>query len=65
MLEFVESLKKRLRLLRSDTEGMILSGSVRDMEQYKFLQGRLEGYRFVENEINTLLKNNPDLKEDL
>jgi len=44
---------------------MILSGSVRDMEQYKFLQGRLEGYRFVENEINALLKNNPDLKEDL
>jgi len=34
------------------------------MEQYKFLMGRLEGYRFVKEAIQGLLSNNPDLQED-
>jgi hypothetical protein len=37
---------------------MILSGSVRDMEQYRFLMGRLEGFRFVEEAVRELLSKN-------
>jgi hypothetical protein len=39
---------------------MIVSGGVKDMEHYKFLMGRIEGYKFVENEVLALLKKNPD-----
>jgi hypothetical protein len=35
------------------------------MEQYKFLMGRLEGYRFVREAVNGLLNKNPDLQEEL
>jgi hypothetical protein len=39
---------------------MILTGGVRDMEQYKFLMGRLEGYKFVEEVIQSLLRGADD-----
>ena len=31
------------------------------MEQYKFLMGRLEGFRFVEEAVRELLNKNPNL----
>jgi hypothetical protein len=55
MLEFAEKVLHSVRKLRQDTHALILAGNVRDMEQYKFLMGRLEGYSFVENEIKTIL----------
>ncbi len=64
MLEFVERLHKTIRDLERETQDIVVAGKVRDMEQYKFLMGRLEGYRFVRESINSLLRNNPDLKED-
>ena len=57
MLEFTEKVLHELRLLKKQTEDIILGGGVRDMEQYKFLQGRLEGYKFIEEKIAILLKN--------
>lgn len=56
MLEFVESLLHEIKLLRQSTNEMLLTGGVRDMEQYRFLMGRLEGYKFVEESIQTLLR---------
>jgi len=56
MFEFTEKVLHELRSLKKQTEDIILGGAVRDMEQYKFLQGRLEGYRFVEEKIAALLK---------
>lgn len=61
MLEFVESLRRSIGTLQQDTERMVVSGGVRDMEQYKFLMGRLEGYRFVQEAIDGLLRGNEDL----
>jgi hypothetical protein len=40
---------------------MLMSGGVKDMEQYRFLMGRLEGYRFVEDAVKDLLSRNKDL----
>ena len=56
MLEFTEALLHEIKLLRQQTNDMILTGGVRDMEQYKFLMGRLEGYKFVEEAIQSLLR---------
>ena len=64
MLEFVESLHRAIRDLERETQDIVVAGKVRDMEQYKFLMGRLEGYRFVREKLNDLLRKNPDLQED-
>jgi len=56
MLEFTEALLNELKTLRQQTNQVILNGGVRDMEQYKFLMGRLEGYKFVEEAVQALLR---------
>tara|TARA_R110000751_G_scaffold200354_4_gene305205 strand:+ start:2586 stop:2768 length:183 start_codon:yes stop_codon:yes gene_type:complete len=59
MLEFAESVFKEVRKLEKDTETMILSG-VSDMERYKFLAGRLEGIRLVNEIIHNKLEKYED-----
>ena len=61
MLEFVENLQKAIRDLKRETIELVASNRVKDMEQYRFLMGRLEGYEFVEQELKRLLDNNPEL----
>jgi hypothetical protein len=61
MLEFAEHVQLAIRRLREDTAQMLMSGGVKDMEQYRFLMGRLEGYRFVEDAVKELLSKNRDL----
>lgn len=60
MLEFAEKTLIAVKKLRRQTEEILVSGNVKDMEQYKFLMGRLEGYKFVEMEIQNLLSKNQD-----
>jgi|TARA_R110000822_G_scaffold85956_1_gene200681 hypothetical protein len=55
MLEFAERTLIAVKNLRRQTEDLIISGSVKDMEQYRFLMGRLEGFKFVEMEVQNLL----------
>lgn len=61
MLEFAERVQVTIRKLREDTAQMLMSGGVKDMEQYRFLMGRLEGYRFVEDAVKDLLSKSRDL----
>ena len=61
MLEFAERTLLVIKGLRRQTEDLLVSGNVKDMEQYRFLMGRLEGYKFVEMEIQSLLSKNQDL----
>jgi uncharacterized protein related to proFAR isomerase len=58
MLEFTEEVLSSVRKLRKQSEDVIVSGGVKDMEHYKFLMGRIEGYKFVEMAISDLLKKN-------
>jgi hypothetical protein len=60
MLGFTERVLAEVRKLRKNSEEHIINGSVRDMEQYRFLMGRIEGYKFVEDAIAELLKKNPE-----
>jgi hypothetical protein len=55
MLEFAERTLIAIKTLRNQTEALIINGSVKDMEQYRFLMGRLEGFKFVEMEVQYLL----------
>ena len=60
MREFAEKTLIAVKGLRRQTEEILTSGKVKDMEQYRFLMGRLEGYKFVEMEIQHLLSKNQD-----
>ncbi len=60
MLEFAEKTLLAIRNLRRQTEELLVNGHVKDMEQYRFLMGRLEGYKFVEMEVQELLSKNQD-----
>jgi hypothetical protein len=60
MLEFAERTLIAIKGLRRQTEDILVSGSVKDMEQYRFLMGRLEGYKFVEMEVQELLSKDQD-----
>lgn len=61
MLLLTEQIQVSIRNLKKQTEDMIVSGGVKDMEHYKYLMGRLEGYKYVEIAIAEILKKNTDL----
>lgn len=61
MLEFTEAVLGQIKRLRKESQEMILNGRVQNMEQYKFMMGRLEGFNFVEDAVQELLKKNPNL----
>lgn len=56
MLEFAESLLREIRKLRESAEDIVLGGSIADMERYRFMMGRLEGLKLVEETVKELLK---------
>lgn len=56
MLEFAENLLHDIRGIRHDTEQLVVSGSMKNMEQYSRMMGRLEGIRIIEEAIQNRLK---------
>ena len=52
----LERVLREIRKLEKDTEQIVLNGSVKDMEGYRFLMGRLDGIHLVEDIIRTELK---------
>jgi len=60
MLEFAERVLKEIRKLESDTQAIVLNGTVSDVERYRFLMGRLEGIRLVDEVIRNEVKKYSD-----
>lgn len=56
MLEFAETVLKEIRKLQTDSEAIVLSGGISDMERYRFMMGRLEGLKLTEDLVKDLLK---------
>lgn len=55
MLEFAETVLKEIRKLQTDSEAIVLSGGISDMERYRFMMGRLEGLKMTEDLVRQLL----------
>ena len=55
MLDLIERILREIRTLRESTEGLVLNGSVPDMERYRFLMGRLEALKLVEVTVKALI----------
>ncbi len=56
MLEFAEAVLKEIRKLQQQSEQIVLNGTISDMERYRFMMGRLEGLKMVEDSVKGLLK---------
>jgi len=56
MLEFAEAVLKEVRKLQGQSEQIVLSGTISDMERYRFMMGRLEGLKMVEESVKALLR---------
>lgn len=56
MLEFAETVLNEIRRLQTDSEAIVLSGGISDMERYRFMMGRLEGLKLTEDLVRELLK---------
>lgn len=54
MLEFAELILKEIRKLQQDAEAIVLNGTIADMERYRFMMGRLEGLKLVEQVVKDL-----------
>lgn len=60
MLEFAEAILKEIRKLQTQSEQIVLNGTISDMERYRFMMGRLEGLKMVEESVKALLKQHTD-----
>lgn len=56
MLEFAEAVLKEVRKLQGQSEQIVLSGTITDMERYRFMMGRLEGLKMVEDSVRALVR---------
>ena len=64
MLEFAEAVLKEIRKLQDQSKMIVLNGTITDMERYRFMMGRLEGLRMVEDSVKELLKKVTDDTDD-
>lgn len=60
MLEFAEAVLREIRNLRESSESIVLNGTIADMERYRYMMGRLEGLKLVEESVKALLKSRTD-----
>lgn len=60
MLEFADLVLKEIRTLRHSAEEIVLSGTIADIERYRFMMGRLEGLKLAEESVKELLKARTD-----
>jgi len=65
MLEFAEAVLKEIRKLQDQSKQIVLNGTITDMERYRFMMGRLEGLRMVEDSVKDLLKKVTDDVDDI
>lgn len=56
MLDFAERVLRDIKSLEKDTEALVINGKVSNMEQYRFLMGRLEGIRLSEDIVRQRIK---------
>ena len=64
MLEFAEAVLKEIRKLQDQSKQIVLNGTITDMERYRYMMGRLEGLRMVEDSVKDLLKKVTDDVDD-
>ena len=52
-ISLIDQIKKKIELRESQIQETLMSGSLKDMEHYKYLQGELNALYFIANPIVT------------
>ena len=52
----IDLIKRRLSDKKKQIEEILMSGSLKDMEHYKYLQGELSALYYIANEISDIGK---------
>ena len=60
MLDFADAVLREIRKLQEQSEQIVLNGTITDMERYRFMMGRLESLKMVEDSVKALLKKHTD-----
>ena len=60
---FITKLRKRIRDSYQQVGDTMVSGGVKDMEQYKYLLGQAHAYQSIDQEISNLLNPKEDKNE--
>jgi len=60
MLDFADAVLREIRKLQEQSQQIVLNGTITDMERYRFMMGRLEGLKMVEDSVRALLKKHTD-----
>ena len=60
MLDFADAVLREIRKLQEQSQQIVLNGTITDMERYRFMMGRLEGLKMVEDSVKALLKKYTD-----
>ena len=55
-IQFIEYIKKKIDAREKQVQETFMSGGVKDMEHYKYLQGELNALYFVLDEISNIGK---------
>tara|TARA_R110000787_G_scaffold144582_1_gene258385 strand:+ start:108 stop:290 length:183 start_codon:yes stop_codon:yes gene_type:complete len=55
-ITFFDKLKKITETRKEQIQDTLMSGSLKDIEHYKYLQGELSALYYVENEIKEFYK---------
>jgi len=60
MLSFADEVLREIRKLQEQSEQIVLNGTIADMERYRFMMGRLEALKMVEDSVKGILKKHSD-----
>lgn len=55
-IDFLDKLKKLLEDRERQVQETLMSGGLKDMEHYKYLQGELSALYYIQNEIADIFK---------
>ena len=56
-LEFVQKIRRIIKMRHDDVVSAMASGGVDNMEKYQYMLGQIRTYHYILQEISTLLKN--------
>ena len=64
VVDFAKHVYKKIEQREKDISMLLITGAVKDYEQYRHLVGEAQGLSFAKEEIKSLLENNADYDED-
>ena len=57
-IQVIDNIKKVISAREQQIQETLMSGGLKDIEHYKYLQGELSALYYIANEIGDLFKNN-------